>query len=68
MVERIGVSLERELLKRFDDLIRSQGYPTRSEAIRDLIREALIKQEWARGTEETVGAVTNTRLSISHRS
>ncbi len=42
-VTRIGVSLEPELLEDFDKLIDHQGYITRSEAIRDLIRSALAK-------------------------
>jgi CopG family nickel-responsive transcriptional regulator len=37
-VERIGVSLEKGLLSTFDKLIVKQGYQSRSEAIRDLIR------------------------------
>jgi CopG family nickel-responsive transcriptional regulator len=40
-VTRIGVSLEPELLLKFDDMINKKGYVTRSEAFRDLIREAL---------------------------
>jgi CopG family transcriptional regulator, nickel-responsive regulator len=41
---RTGVSLERELLKDFDRLISKRGYKTRSEAIRDLIRESLVSE------------------------
>lgn len=40
-IERIGVSLEKELLAAFDRLIDKQGYPSRSEAIRDLIRRQI---------------------------
>ena len=43
-VERIGVSLETELLSTFDKLIAKQGYRSRSEAIRDLIRQQLSQQ------------------------
>jgi CopG family transcriptional regulator, nickel-responsive regulator len=42
---RTGVSLEEELLKKFDDLISNKGYQNRSEAIRDLIREHLIRED-----------------------
>ena len=38
-VERIAVSLEPELLKQFDAMIEEEGYPTRSEAVRALIRQ-----------------------------
>jgi len=57
MVERIGISLEKALLERFDRLIRSKGYANRSEAVRDLIREKLVEQEWAAPSGETVAAV-----------
>lgn len=40
-IERIGVSLESDLLAAFDTLSDKKGYPNRSEAIRDLIREKL---------------------------
>jgi CopG family nickel-responsive transcriptional regulator len=39
---RTGLSLERELLERFDAAIHRKGYQNRSEAIRDLIREHLV--------------------------
>lgn len=56
MVERIGVSLEQDLLVQFDRLIAAKGYVNRSEAIRDLIRDALVQREWqeARTREERV--------------
>jgi CopG family nickel-responsive transcriptional regulator len=40
-IERVGVSLEKELLAAFDLLIDKRGYPSRSEAIRDLIRRQI---------------------------
>jgi len=43
---RFGVSLEKELLKKFDSKIKEENYTNRSNAIADLIREKLIKQEW----------------------
>ena len=57
MVERISVSLESDLLERFDKLIAGEGYATRSEAVRDLIRDALVGREWATGTKSTMGVV-----------
>lgn len=57
MVERIGISLEKDLLRRFDKLMRERGYASRSEAVRDLIREKLIEQEWAAPKAEAVAAV-----------
>jgi len=43
---RFGVSLDRELLKRFDDYLSEKGYENRSEGIRDLIRDTLVRREW----------------------
>ena len=43
---RFGVSLEEDLLKKFDDLISVRNYTNRSEAIRDLIRQELISRQW----------------------
>ncbi|MBN2529020.1 MAG: nickel-responsive transcriptional regulator NikR [Deltaproteobacteria bacterium] len=47
MLNRIGISLDEELLKQFDALIAQRGYSNRSEAVRDMIREELIKKEWS---------------------
>ena len=60
MIERIGISLEADLLEQFDQLIEQKGYATRSEAIRDLIRDALVQREWAEaaGAEERVAVAT----------
>lgn len=43
-IVRFGVSMEDELLEKFDKLIHQKGYTNRSEAIRDLIREKLVEQ------------------------
>jgi CopG family nickel-responsive transcriptional regulator len=56
-IVRFGVSLEKELLDKFDRLIKEKKYPNRSEAIRDLIRENLVKREWVEG-KEVAGAIT----------
>jgi CopG family nickel-responsive transcriptional regulator len=42
---RISISLEAILLEAFDRSIEGRGYATRSEAIRDLIREHLVAEE-----------------------
>ena len=43
---RFGIAIEESLLLDFDKEIKQKGYVNRSEAIRDLIREVLIKKEW----------------------
>lgn len=52
MLERIGVSLEGALLEQFDRLIEAKGYDNRSEAIRDLIRDALVQRDWSESNDE----------------
>lgn len=54
---RFGVSLEQGLLARFDEIIAQKGYPSRSEAIRDLIRDLLVREEWE-AAGPVAGAVT----------
>jgi len=55
---RFGISIDARLLDRFDRLIEDKGYVNRSEAIRDLIRSALVEEEWARDDQAIVGTVT----------
>ena len=57
MLKRFGVSVEGNLLAEFDRLLVREGYTNRSEAIRDLIRDALVRKRWLEGDEETAGAV-----------
>jgi len=54
---RFGVSLEQGLLEKFDQRRKSKKYTNRSEAIRDLIREDLVKAEWG-DDKEIVGTIT----------
>ncbi len=56
-IERIGVSLDKDLLSMFDKLIAKQGYQNRSEAIRDLIRRRLSGDQLQDPKAEAVGAV-----------
>lgn len=57
-IARFGVSIDDQLIKKFDALIQRKGYPTRSEAIRDMIRDMLVEEEWEKGEQETVGTIT----------
>lgn len=54
---RIGVSLERDLLKWFDGAINKKNYDNRSEAIRDLIRDQMVAEEIDKD-EVVVGTLT----------
>ena len=55
---RISISLEAALLDAFDRLIAGKGYATRSEAIRDLIRDRLLRAEAKDRHGEQVAVVT----------
>ena len=56
-VERIGVSLDKKLLSKFDSLIARQGYQSRSEAIRDLVRQRLGSERLSNPKAKAVAAV-----------
>jgi len=53
-VSRFSVSMERDLQETFDDYSARHGYQNRSEAIRDLVRHALVRDRVRRN--ETVAA------------
>jgi CopG family nickel-responsive transcriptional regulator len=57
-VTRFGVSVPSGLLAAFDARIKRRGYRTRSEAIRDIMRDHLVEAEWEIGRGEVVGTVT----------
>ncbi len=57
-VTRIGVSLPKNLLEEFDSIIKTRGYSSRSEAIRDAIRNYIMEYKWLEREEgEVVGVV-----------
>ena len=55
---RVSISLENALLDAFDHLIQSKGYVNRSEAVRDLIRARLVREEAEQAQGEQVAVVT----------
>lgn len=57
-IVRFGVSLDKDLLGKFDDLCLENKYQNRSEAIRDLIRDELVKKEWSHAKGEVVGVIS----------
>ena len=57
-ITRIGVSLPKNLLEEFDSIIKTRGYSSRSEAIRDAIRNYIMEYKWLEREEgEIVGVV-----------
>jgi CopG family nickel-responsive transcriptional regulator len=57
-VVRFGASLPKNLLDAFDGLIGRRGYSNRSEALRDLIRDSLIRDSWESGKEPQIATLT----------
>ena len=47
---RFSISIDKDLSDEFDRKIKKQGYANRSEAIRDLIRDSFVSDEWHGGT------------------
>lgn len=57
-LQRFGVSIDQSLLEQFDRLIETKGYTSRSEAIRDLIRDYLVAEDWRNEKGASVGVIT----------
>ena len=57
-ITRFSVSLEDDLLEQFDRYCKQQQFATRSEAIRQLLRETLTKQAWAGESKDAAGTLT----------
>ena len=55
---RFGVSMDERLLKTLDKVVERRGYPTRSEAIRDLVRTEQVREAWQKGEGAVVGTLT----------
>jgi len=57
MLKRFSVSMEGKLLRKFDQLVTLQGYENRSEAVRDLVREAIVQQSYEDGEQMIAGSI-----------
>jgi CopG family transcriptional regulator, nickel-responsive regulator len=55
---RAGISIESDLLGRFDRFIAKAGYENRSEALRDLLRERLASAELFDSGSNVLGVIT----------
>ena len=62
-VTRFGVSIDSNVLKKFDSFIDKKGYSNRSKAIEDILRNCLLESSWENEKETAVGIVT---LVYSH--
>ncbi len=70
-VKRFGVSIDETLVAKFDRLIAKKGYANRSEALRDLVRDSLVDEDWQNARSAAVGVVTvvydHGQKDLSHR-
>jgi len=57
-VIRFSVSLPEKLLVELDKKVSEQGYASRSEYTRDLIRERIVKDSWKEDNSEVIGVLT----------
>ncbi len=63
---RTALSLEEDLLVKFDRWMANHGYTNRSQAVRDLIRAALVEQEWSKPTAAVVASLSIIYDHASH--
>ena len=69
-LERFSVSIDEDLLARFDGKVEKDGYPTRSKAVADLIRQSLVEEEWKKGKEVAAAIIMvydHHRRNLSNR-
>jgi CopG family nickel-responsive transcriptional regulator len=63
-VSRFSVSLPDALLAELDRRVIRRGYASRSELVRDLIRERMVEDKWKSNTKSVVGVLT---ICYDHR-
>jgi CopG family nickel-responsive transcriptional regulator len=69
-LSRIGISLPKNLLDRFDEILNYRGYSSRSEGIRDAIRTYITYYKWmadVKGLREGVITMSSTITTILSR-
>nr|MDO8117357.1 nickel-responsive transcriptional regulator NikR [Candidatus Sigynarchaeota archaeon] len=57
-LERFSITIPKELAVAFDKRNKRKGYGNRSEAVRDLVRDALVQEEWAEPKAQVAATVT----------
>ena len=57
-LNRFGVAIDEEILRRFDSHIKNARYKNRSEAIRDLMRAEFVRSDWESSSKEVVGVIS----------
>jgi CopG family nickel-responsive transcriptional regulator len=57
-IVRFSVSLEDDLLEQFDQYCKAEHFATRSEAVRQLIRDTLTSRAWQADSRDAAGTLT----------
>jgi CopG family transcriptional regulator, nickel-responsive regulator len=57
-IVRFSVSLEDDLLEQFDRYCQEEQFATRSEAVRQLIRDTLTRRAWESQSRDAAGTLT----------
>ena len=57
-IVRFSVSVEEKLLEQFDKYCKEEQFATRSEAVRQLIRDMLTRRAWESGSQDMAGTLT----------
>jgi CopG family nickel-responsive transcriptional regulator len=57
-IVRFSVSVENDLLEKFDRFCKEERFATRSEAVRQLIRDTLTRRAWVGQSKEAAGTLT----------
>ena len=57
-IMRFSVSVEGDLMELFDKYCQQEQFATRSEAVRQLIRDTLMRRQWESGVHEVAGSLT----------
>ena len=55
---RTALAIDQDLLDRFDAWMAGHGYTNRSEAVRDLMRSALVQEQWTDPDSQVVAALS----------
>lgn len=56
-VTRLSISLEPHLLAELDSRIITQGYSSRSELVRDMIRQKLVEESWQDESQDNIAVL-----------
>ena len=67
-LSRFGVSMPEDLLAQFDRLVQDKGYANRSEAVRDMVRQSLVTQEWEEDDPDAERVAVVVMVYDHHRS